>query len=217
MAINLNYSKKPELQLHRRVSRELIQMYGTNVQFIFTEGELGSFQDFLRLQTLDTFQKYEFPVLLSEKTGYGNPTLNFNQFGLFSEDTMEVYVHIDDLDFLKENDEVHPKYLITNLLVFPNGKVFEITDCELWVEGFANIFAYSDVSYAYKLSLKVYSFDRKAYHEKEELPIMGLEQFFEAEELRASEQDKNAVSEVVVTECGVDKLVDNAKVIDIFK
>lgn len=57
---------------------------------------------------------------------------------------------------------VHPRELISNLLVFPNGKVMEITDCQMHVQGTNNKFVYSNLPSCYMLSLKSYSFDRSA-------------------------------------------------------
>lgn len=71
---------------------------------------------------------------------------------------------LEPRNFKAEHDSnvVHPRELISNLLVFPNGKVMEITDCQMHVQGTNNKFVYSNLPSCYMLSLKSYSFDRSA-------------------------------------------------------
>lgn len=190
--MNFNYSKKPEYQLHSRIIDEAINLYGVPVTFVYTKkiidkstygtdedfneipSEASVFGDYTSIKSTGA-QEYKINVLLAENDGFPNGLdFAFNAFGVQNEDTLQVFVSLKSLCFLNENCDikegifdgstniVHPKHIISNLIVFPNGKCMEITDVAMHVEGRNNLFVYTDLPSCYKLSLKRHNFDNSA-------------------------------------------------------
>lgn len=121
------------------------------------------FGDFKTVKVDGYREALEFHVLLSEGEEYPNGLqFAFNNFGLINDDTLQVFVSLRSLQSLKVDGNIHPKEIISNLIEFPNGKIMEITDCQLHVAGVNNKFVYSNTPSCYQLSLKSYSFDRSA-------------------------------------------------------
>ena len=177
--MNLNFSRKPEYQLNTNLIDEMIKLYGTPVKFVLMDKiqdfgphtnnkpENSIFNDFKALKTQEVLIEKEIFILINDSEGYPNGlNFMFGQFGLHNEDTLQCFVSLKSLDFLstKENDEkiVNPKEVISNIIIFPNEKAMEITDCQIHVPGVNNKFVYSDVPSCYQLSLKSHNFDRSA-------------------------------------------------------
>lgn len=178
--MNLNFNQKPDYSLNTRLIDELISLYGTPVRFLVMDKIVDSyssdnqhdstlskeyeiFGDFKTLKTDHFRDELEFYVLLSENEEFPNGLqFMFNQYGMINDDTLTVFVSLRSLSSLAENGVVHPKEIVSNVLVFPNGKMMEITDCQLHVPGVNNKFVYSNTPSCYQLSLKSYNFDRSA-------------------------------------------------------
>lgn len=178
--MNLNFQQKPDYGLHTNLIDELISLYGVPVRFLVMEKIVDSmttnnshentdnaskiFGDFKTLKTDIYRDALEFYVLVSENEEYPNGLqFAFNNFGLINDDTLTVFVSLKSLEPLgNQKGEVHPKEIISNVLLFPNGKLMEITDCQLHVQGKNNKFLYSNNPSCYQLSLKSYAFDRGA-------------------------------------------------------
>lgn len=183
--MNLNFNTKPEYSLNTSLIDEMIRLYGTPVRLLFTKKiQDGSstnlhddilqdpnqaiFNDFKTLKTDSFRDKLEFYVLINDEeypNGFG---FMFNNYGLVNDDTLTVYVSLKSLESLQDqNGNVHPKEIVSNLIIFPNGKVTEITDCQLHVPGINNKFVYSNTPSCYQLSLKSYAFDRSAVDKRD--------------------------------------------------
>lgn len=178
--MNLNFNQKPDYSLNTRLIDEMIRLYGTPVRFLVADKIVDSyssdnqhdstlskeyeiFGDFKTLKTDHYRDQLEFYVLLAESEEYPNGLqFMFNQYGMINDDTLTVYVSLKSLESLSVNGTVHPKEIISNILVFPNGKLMEITDCQLHVPGVNNKFVYSNIPSCYQFSLKSYNFDRSA-------------------------------------------------------
>ena len=162
--MNFNFHQKPDYSLNTGLIDELIRLYGTPVRFLVTEKLMDSwesnaheiaeasllvnrvFGDFKTLKTDLYRDALEFFVLISDNEEYPNG-LQFavNNFGMINDDTLQVFVSLKSLEPLKDqNGNIHLKEIISNLLVFPNGKLMEITDCQLHVPGVNNKFVYSN-------------------------------------------------------------------------
>lgn len=229
--MNFNFSTKPDYRLNTGLIDELIKLYGTPVRFIVTEklmdsyntpndhesaGVLGSnvvFGDFKTLKTDAYRESLEFYVLLAENEEYPNGmSFMFNNFGMINDDTLQVFVSLNSLSTLEDsNGNVHPKEIVSNLLLFPNGKLMEITDCQMHVPGVNNKFVYSNMPSCYQLSLKSYSFDRSAVDLKhknddriETLQHLGvktsqsIDDFFVKQDERATKIAEHATEEQLV-------------------
>lgn len=178
--MNLNFHLKPDYDLHTSLVDELINLYGTPVRFLVTEKIVDSltgdnshengdpqskvFGDFKTLKTDHYRDALEFNVLISESDEFPNGlAFAFNNFGIINDDTLTVFASLQSLESLKDGKGVvHPKEIVSNLLLFPNGKLMEITDCQLHVPGVNNKFVYSNNPSCYQFSLKSYAFDRSA-------------------------------------------------------
>lgn len=224
--MNLNFHRKPDYTLNTGLIDELIRLYGTPVRFIVTEKLVDSFDsnnhesasflgnqvfgDFKSLKTDVWRDALEFYVLLAESEEYPNGLqFAFNNFGLINDDTLQVYVSLKSLASLADaQGNVHPKEIISNVLVFPNGKLMEITDCQLHVPGVNNKFVYSNAPSCYMLSLKSYNFDRSAVDLKDtnddriELDaktVSGIDSFFGKQDSRAPDIADYAQEEQLIS------------------
>lgn len=249
--MNFNLSQKPDYHLNTSMIDELIRLYGTLCHLVMTDkivdkgnhndliSEAAVFNDFKALKTTQGNQgpTIEHPiwVLLAEPEEFGNGmAFAFNNFGLINDDTLQVYVGINSLGFLKDgNGQIHPKEIVSNLLVFPNGKVMEITDCQLHIPGVNNSFVYSDMPSCYQFSLKSYQFDRSAVSLERENDGSVLEMnktaedslipnssavdlFFERQEELSELVAEAASSDVLVVECLEEIAKPSAKIDDVF-
>jgi hypothetical protein len=245
--MNFNFHQKPDYSLNTGMIDELIRLYGTPVRFLVTEKLMDSwesnaheiaeasllanrvFGDFKTLKTDIYRDALEFYVLLAENEEYPNGLqFAFNNFGLINDDTLQVFVSLKSLEPLKDqNGNIHPKEIISNLLVFPNGKLMEITDCQLHVPGVNNKFVYSNTPSCYQLSLKSYSFDRSAVdlvHQNDqriEAPTIktleGIDQFFGQQDQRAEDIKGSAEEEqLVVSENPLKEKTSKTKIDDVF-
>ena len=200
--MNFNFSHQPEYRLNGDLTEEVINLYGTLVQFVFMDKiqewgehhnnnpENSVFGNFKTLKSSSGFNTdYKFYVLLNEAEGF-NAGLGsvFNSFGAINDDSVQVLVSPKSLTFLSIDDIIHPKELVSNVLIFPNGKVMEITDCQYHSAGINNKFLYSDLSTCFTLSLKSHSFDagatQYAIPDSSPLRIDGVNEFFNKRQIK---------------------------------
>lgn len=246
--MNLNFHQKPDYSLNVGLIDELIRLYGTPVRFLVTEKLMDSwssneheaaesslldnrvFGDFKTLKTDLYRDALEFFVLLAENEEYPNGLqFAFNNFGLINDDTLQVFVSLKSFESLKDhNGDIHPKEIISNLLVFPNGKLMEITDCQLHVPGVNNKFVYSNAPSCYQLSLKSYSFDRSAVdlvHQNDqriEAPniktLEGIDSFFNKQDARSQDIQDSVEQEQLVnnTQNPLETKTAKTKIDDVF-
>lgn len=162
--LNFNLPKR-EYDLNTHLIDELINLYGTEVKILMNDKitDFGTHEDLIpQNMVFQNFKAlkssgYEFPVriLIQETDGFPNGMhLAFGQFGIMNEDTLQAIISKKSLKFLEENGTIHPKHLISNSIVFPNGKVMEITNCQIHVPGMNNGFVLSNIASCYMLSLK---------------------------------------------------------------
>lgn len=246
--MNFNFHRKPDYNLNTGMIDELIRLYGTPVRFLVTEKLMDSwesnsheiaessylanrvFGDFKTLKTDLYRDSLEFYVLLAETEEYPNGLqFAFNNFGMINDDTLQVFVSLKSLESLKDKDgNIHPKEIISNLLLFPNGKLMEITDCQLHVPGVNNKFVYSNIPSCYQLSLKSYSFDRSAVDlvqrndDRIEAPniktIEGIDSFFMKQNKHSSEIRDFVEEDQLVnnTQNPLETKIGNTKIDDVF-
>lgn len=245
--MNFNFHQKPDYNLNTGLIDELIRLYGTPVRFLVTEKLMDSyftpnshesaytgnkanrvFGDFKTIKVDGYREALEFHVLLSESEEYPNGLqFAFNNFGLINDDTLQVFVSLRSLKSLEVNGEVHPKEIISNLIVFPNGKVMEITDCQLHVPGVNNKFVYSNIPSCYQLSLKSYSFDRSAVDRKHQNnervqlnqnTLQNLDRFFDKQDQHAQYIKDFATEEQLVdnVQNPLEEKTARSKVDDVF-
>lgn len=236
--MNFNFSQKPDYTLNTLMIDELIRLYGTPAKFVFMDKvqdrgmhddlipEAAVFNDFKTLKTsrgVNGAIERDIWILLVEPEEYPNGLqFAFNSFGIINDDTLQAFVSLKSLDFIKDGDnEVHPKNIISNLIVFPNGKAMEITDCQLHVPGVNNKFIYSDVPSCYMLSMKSYSFDRSVVSSaiKNQGALADnesyVESFFKKRDMRNELVKEYATEDTLASKCNKDVIVNN-KIDDVF-
>jgi hypothetical protein len=71
----------------------------------------------------------------------------------------EVWVVVCDLTLCVHifNLEMDIKHVLGNLVILPNNKIMEITDCQFEVPGVNNLFTYNNYKSVYKFSLRPYN------------------------------------------------------------
>lgn len=219
--MNFNFSQQPEYNLNDNLTEELIRLYGTPVKFVFMDKiqDWGSHQNYKNenrvfndFKTLKPTQgvgawtiEYKIYVLLAESEGYNNGMqMVFNNFGMINDDTIQVLVSPQSLDFLAVDGKIHPKEISNNVLVFPNTKVMEITDCQYYSPGINNKFVYSDLSTCFTLSLKSYNFDNSAVSiprpDIGSVKVDGIESFFGNKEAEIQAITEEATKDTLVVD-----------------
>lgn len=237
--MNFNFSQKPDYALNTSMIDEMIRLYGTLVKFVLMDKiqdfgphenqktENSIFNDFKTLKTsrgVNGASEYEIWVLPSEGEGFPNGlNFMFGQFGLVNEDTLQVFVSTKSLTFLGERGIIHPKNVISNVLIFPNGKIMEITDCQSHVPGVNNKFLYSDMPSCYQLSLKSHNFDRSAVSEAiydqgtmRGVETSGIDRFFEKEAEMSASIKEEATKDTLAVKCLNDVIVKTTQIDDVF-
>lgn len=152
--MNLNFSNQPESDLNKSLIKEVIDTYGIKIKFLKTEkinidNVLG---DFSHMKT-DKDKIFEMFALPENSESFDNTNYGFDSFGFLDFDNINLFVAKDDF-----NDICELKDIVSNLIVLPNNKVMEITNCEYMVPGINNLFTYNDSKSVYKLSCKPHEF-----------------------------------------------------------
>lgn len=156
MAFNLNKSNKPDVQLLKRNINEMINIYGVNCNFVYTnkmnkDFVLKDFSHFTADQ--EAFEIY----LLPEDTTNWATDLQWDVFGLNNLRTIsfflsaETYQNIENTFFQTESDT-----LINSLLIMPNGAILEISDIDYDFEGGNNLFLFNDDKSVYRITTRMY-------------------------------------------------------------
>lgn len=153
---NFNFNDAPDYSLNSGLIKEMIDMYGVNVKFIVTKKmnkDTVVFGDWSHMMS-DPTRIYEMFVLPEESSDWVQGDYSFSEFGFLNFETVDVFVHRENLENIPDIDTL----AISHLMVFPNGKVMEVTNQELTEPGVNNLFTYRNAKSAFKLSLKPYEF-----------------------------------------------------------
>lgn len=183
--MNFNISSKPEYNLYRDTSDEFIRLYGLECNYIITTKQNKDFifGEYSHLK-VDGDKVFKISLKLSNDETFGNGNM-FSKFGLQNLDTTEAIISSKTMDTIHPNisnlngsgwDEI-----IGNLIVFPSGKIMEVTSFNPEVQGINNLFPYSDKKNVYQLTLKQYvnNRDEIAQEVKDEMPsFTNLEEIF---------------------------------------
>jgi hypothetical protein len=156
MAFNLNKSQKPEVELLKNNIDEMINIYGVNCNFIYTNKMNKDFvlRDFSHFTaTQDAFELY----LLPEDTSNWQNDLQWDVFGLNNLRTISFFMSSVTYERIKETFGSE-KFdgLLNSLLVMPNGAILEISDIDFDFEGGNNLFLFSDSKSVYRITTRMY-------------------------------------------------------------
>lgn len=175
MGFNLNTTHHPEYDLNTSITEELINIYGVFIKLLLTEKinyDATVFQDFSHMKT-NSESIFEMYALPEESEDFSSDGYSYNPFGITDFDSVVLFVSSKSLEmdpFLVPATEdsqvdgvndsgmfVDFRKLVSQLIVFPNNKIMEITDCDPCVPGVNNLFTYNDAKSVYKISCKPYS------------------------------------------------------------
>lgn len=154
--MNLNYSHKADYALRKSLVYEAIRTYGIPLTFIYT--------DKLNRDTIFGDYSHLKDSSVPKKTFYGLPEnaenfdsdYMFNQFGI--QDFSNITINVSTVDFDESHINLDITKIVGNIVVLPSGKVMEISDCDWYVGGTSNLFAFDDAKSVYKLTLIPYEF-----------------------------------------------------------
>ena len=159
--MNLNKSNKPDYELTKRNIAEMINIYGVESNFIFTnkmnkDFVLRDFSHFVADQ--DPFEIY----LLPEDTSNWSTDLAWDMWGLNNLRTIsffmssDTYHNIENMFFTNEKGTI-----VNSLLIMPNGAVLEISDIDYDFEGGNNLFLFNDDKSVYRITTRMYNHSKQ--------------------------------------------------------
>lgn len=155
MNYNYNINDAPEYDLNASLIDEVINLYGIKTKFLKVQKlniDSYVFKDYSGIKTnaTDTFEVFMLP---ENSEGWDNAGYNFSQFGLVNMDNINLYCS----KFSMEALDLDIKHVLGNLVILPNNKIMEITNCEFEVPGVNNLFTYNNYKSVYKFSLRPYN------------------------------------------------------------
>lgn len=160
MPINLNFSPMPEYDLNESLVDEMINMYGVNIKLLITEKinvDDNVFGDFTHMKsnTEDTFEMFALP---EEAEDFSTDGYSFSPFGNAGFDNVVLFLSKNSLkiDGFVVDNNVDYRKVVSNLIIFPNNKIMEITDVDPCVPGVNNLFTQNNAKSVYKLTCKPY-------------------------------------------------------------
>jgi hypothetical protein len=197
--MNFNSSQKPEYDLFRSTTNEFINLYGLECKYIKTDkiNKDFTFGEYSHL-AIDSQNIFSISLKLSNDESWDGGNV-FSKFGLSNLDTSDAFVSAITMETIHPNitnligsgwDEI-----IGNLVVFPSGKIMEITNFNHEVQGSNNLFPFSDKKNIYKLTLKQYIANRDDIPQEVEVEIpsfTNLEDIFGvggSDDIRRTQQE----------------------------
>lgn len=165
---NFNFNAAPEYELNSSLIDEVINLYGISVKFLKVQHlNLDDivFKDFDAIKT-DENNIFTINMLPENSEGWDNNGYNFSQFGMIDMNNINLFCSKMSFEMMSLN----VKNVLGNLVITPNNKIFEITNCEFTVPGMNNLFTYNNQKSVYKLTLIPYNV--KIQDELDEVQIM---------------------------------------------
>jgi hypothetical protein len=161
MSFNLNKSNKPDFELTKRNIAEMINIYGVESNFVFTnkmnkDFVLKDFSHFVANQK--PFEIY----LLPEDTSNWSSDMSWDMWGLNNLRTISFFMSSDTYNKISDKFFINEEGTIINsLLIMPNGSVLEISDVDYDFEGGNNLFLYNDNKSVYKITTRIYNHSKQ--------------------------------------------------------
>lgn len=152
---NFNFSHQNEYKLNRHLIDELITHYGVPIKFLLTEKinyDKHVFGDFSHMKS-DKDKIWDMYALPETSETFDIESYNYTPFGFNSFENCNLFVSKKIFDEICTLDKI-----VGNLIVLPNNKTMEITNCEFMVPGINNLYTYNDEKSVYKLSCRPYEF-----------------------------------------------------------
>jgi hypothetical protein len=156
MSFNLNKSNKPDYDLTKNNIEEMINIYGVNMNFIYTtkmnkDKVLQDWSHFVSTQ--DSYEIY----LLPEDTSNWSNEMNWDIWGLHNLRTVTFFMSANTYEKIFEYFNIEENTIINSLLITPNGTILEISDLDYDFEGGNNLFLFNDKKSVYRITTRVYN------------------------------------------------------------
>ena len=153
--MNFNFSQQPEYNLHKSLTKEVIDLYGIRIKFLITEKineDKEVFGDFSHIKT-DSDKVFEMFALPETSEAFDQTSYGFNDYGFNDFNNTNLFIAADDF-----KDICTMNKIVGNLIVLPSNKVMEVTNLDWMVPGINNLFTYIDEKSVYKLTCVPYEF-----------------------------------------------------------
>lgn len=166
--MNFNLSRKPEYNLIKTCTREIIDLYGIKCKLVLTKKvDINTIVNEWASIKTDGSKIFEITVLPEQAESFDSMDYQFNNFGFVPSDNMTCFISAAVLDSI-----ISFKEAFGNLVVLPSGKVMEITDINIQTPSQNNnLFAYPDEKTVYSLRLVPYEF--KLHDEIDDKHVIG--------------------------------------------
>jgi hypothetical protein len=171
MSFNFNKTQKPEVTLFKNNIKELIHLYGVEINYVCTtkmnkDKVLNDFSHMVSNNETETI------FLLPENTADWDNELQWNVFGLDNLRTLAFFMDSDTYDMLQERFNTE---IINDLLITPSRTILEITDIDYDFESGNNLFLYGDKKTVYRIVTKVYQSSKQDEIEIDDNPATDNE------------------------------------------
>ena len=153
--VNFNTSRKPEYNLFKACTREMIDLYGVKCKLALVKkvGVSAIVNGWTSIKT-DGEAVFEVNVLLEQTEAFDTMDYQFGNFGFLPSDSLSCFIAADALNGIVDTFA----QAIGNLIVLPSSKVMEIADVNIQIPQVNNLFAYPDDKTVYQLRLVPYKF-----------------------------------------------------------
>lgn len=203
--MNFNISSKPEYNLQGQMTGELISLYGIKIKYMIIEKINRDdlvFGDYSHVKT-NASSIFEIYALPETSETWDNLNVNFTSFGMQTQESVNLFIS------KKNVESIYPEFytskglsgVVGNLVVMPNGRIMEITDCQFEVPGISNLYANADQKNVFKLTCVTYN--NKVQNEIDDTTLanepefVSLENYFNELVDTGNEQESAAESEVL--------------------
>jgi hypothetical protein len=164
-----NYSN--EYELSGRLTDEMINLYGFNVNYIkTTKVNLDRIYGEITNLRADNTSVYNLSVYPENSAGFNDQNDILSKFGIMSFDSINLFASYTGYSSIYPDDNF--KNGVGDLVVLPSKKVFEVTEIENQVAGVNNMFVYANQKNTYILKCRPYNFnhDEITITNNEEIP-----------------------------------------------
>lgn len=161
MNLNLNFSNQNEYNINESLVDEMINLYGVKIKLLITEKinqDENVFGDFSHMKS-DEDSIFPMMVLPEESEDFSTDGYSFSPFGIGSFDNVVLFISKATLsiDTFLVDEVVDFRLLQSQLIIFPNNKIMEITDVDPCVPGVNNLFTNGNEKSVYKLTCVPYA------------------------------------------------------------
>lgn len=166
--MNFNLSRKPEYNLIKACTCEMIDLYGVKCKLVLTKKiDVNSIIKEWASVKSDSKAIFDVTLLPEQPEAFDSIDYQFGNFGFMPSDNLSCFISAITLDSI-----ISFKEAIGNLVVLPSGKVMEIADLNVQTPGQANnLFTYPDDKTVYSIKLVPYEF--KLHDEVDDKHVIG--------------------------------------------